>query len=239
MKKTILILIASWSWIVLFSCKGSNWEGNKLCSDYSDRPVSSLEEALIDSMIVGYRRNQLMHINEGMRTEKRPEFNDANSIWFDLETLKVFIYHIEKTKIQNPVKLQGKELGIHIYYSKYPKRNTWKNEFKEDLDGFFSNIETDQYEDLHTLVIIPAIKESNYYTDLKIPIESPRTNKFELLDENIGGQIPQIPLPQYGKRRYLALTVIRNTKNDRDKALNHGSLIPPGDENQENFGSNR
>ncbi len=96
----------------------SNYHSNtRLCSDYSSENINKLKVNLIHNMTKGYKDNQLASI-------KRSQKDDAHSIWFDLETLKKFIYHIEyKSSLMN----RGiKELGLRFYYSRYPAQEPLK-----------------------------------------------------------------------------------------------------------------
>ena len=69
---------------------------NKICLDYSNSQINELRVDLIHTMTNKYRSNQLDFVN---RNSDFLGYNkkDAHSIWFDLITLKKFMYHIEKT----------------------------------------------------------------------------------------------------------------------------------------------
>lgn len=187
----------------LYSC--SNPENNLICKDYSDFPVSSLSEDLIREMVVGYRSNQLRHINSAMSGYgmNEEEFTDSQIITFDLESIKKFIYHIE-TNQQIMSLDENKTLQLAFLYSKYPSFKKRKISFDEEL----RNLPPD-YSDRHTLIIMPGYVEDGKNYIMKIP---DTTN-------NMSHGSP----PTNEVRYIIALTI----EGKNTSALNHGSLIPP------------
>ena len=115
---------------------------------------------LIHTMTNKYRSNQLDFVN---RNSDFLGYNkkDAHSIWFDLITLKKFMYHIEKTSRDLGAginrTISDKDLGIRIYYAAYPKKEeNWKVQFP-DLIDLYSDPNKQLYEHLHTLVMVPTL----------------------------------------------------------------------------------
>lgn len=196
--------------------------GNSICMNYADEKTSELSRALVHEMVHGYRKNQLAKINAGS------ELNDAHSIWFDLETLKKFIYHLEISAQNNDV--SSKELGLRIYYSRYPLANTWSSTYP-DLVGHVDPA----YQEHHTLVMIPTIKKNGKKGMINMDFNPKVKETYENGLDKIEGDIdPKIRIP--------ALSGIDKTVNDGSSNLktatkarsivaqNHGSLFPPKSE---------
>ena len=126
---------------------------DKICMNYKDT-INKLDVKLVHEMTRGYKQHQLNAINGQLG------INDARVITFELETLKRFLFHIEKTTKQNNSNVKNEDLAVNIYYARYPKQETWKKGglYNRDLGVFLNNAITKQYEDKHTLVFIPAIR---------------------------------------------------------------------------------
>ncbi|TSE07989.1 hypothetical protein [Aquimarina algiphila] len=186
---------------------------NSICEDYSDKIVSKLRLDLIHTMVKGYRNNQLQSI-------LRDIGDDAHSIWFDLETLKKFIYHIEH-HTEKSKKLLSKEdqmrigkLGVRIYYSCYPSEIS--NGLYPDLNVLPTN-----YNKRHTLIMLPTMLRDNIHMDFNPIDEKSFTLSKEKLKtyfaSNSGSSIP-------------ALGIFESSSNNRSTiSQNHGGLIPPAD----------
>ncbi|WP_407403657.1 hypothetical protein [Chryseobacterium sp.] len=104
-----------------------------------DENPSTLPVEHIRNLVANYRSKQQAYINQNMG------FEDANSIHFDLRTLKKFISDMELlAKLEDP-NITDVDLGIRFYYAAYP-------EFPE------SSLPED-YALRHTLVLIPTINK--------------------------------------------------------------------------------
>lgn len=210
---------------------------DKICMDYLDRP-SELSVDLIHTMVNKYKGEQLKCINSNSRIK-----DDAHSIWFDLETLKKFIYHVEKTTIAKAtsdpdlksLNITKEKLGIRIYYAAYPHFDSWKNH--SDLDDFSKIDGREKYEHLHTVIMIPTLE-----------ISKGKMADFNPLDDKtyVGGLFdrlgytfnPATPVPA---NRTMGLSGLAqrssSNQNISTGAQNHGTLIPPATNgNQEGFG---
>ncbi|AXO80385.1 hypothetical protein DZC78_08315 [Olleya aquimaris] len=180
---------------------------SKICMDYSDENMNTLEMDLIRDMVDGYKNNQLVHINAAEK------FSDAHSIWFDLETLKKFIYHIEYQTINTDNKIDPQNLGLRIYYSRYP----------DELPGAYNNLKDvpTNFAKHHTLVAIPTYRRKE--TSANIDFNPLDINTFgEGIPSNYTGPIPSLPLT-------------KSSQNQLTGAQNHGNLIPPADGSGEGF----
>ncbi|WP_108809385.1 hypothetical protein [Aquimarina spinulae] len=216
---TLLVFVGIVAFIIFSGCKKQKVDpafDKTICMNYKE-PVSKLSVKLVKEMITGYRDNQLKEINEEMH------INDAHSIWFDLDTIKKFIYHIETTAKNNPNYVSNESgLGIRIYYANYPKRETWENEYQNDLSGFNNNEETMQYEHLHTLVMIPTIRRKvgaiEYNIDFDINDSRTYTTNLKYINGYFSNPDEEtIP----------ALTYSKSNRSGTIPNRNHGSLIPP------------
>ena len=224
----IAVVIAFGAYIYKFPPKKSTLtpipNPNKICMDYSANPMSELAVDLIHTMVDKYKGEQLKCINSHNSSQIK---NDAQSIWFDLETLKKFVYHIEKVSI-NKAKEKGlpeissKRLGIRIYYAAYPNKENW-NQF-EDLvlfRGQDPDSKVKDYGDLHTLVMIPTLEIRGNMADFN-PLDH-ETYTHGIYDWNGYAY-------NYGTTRMAALS-LKTEKNDDGStgSQNHGGLIPPAD----------
>lgn len=178
-----------------------------VCMDYSNEPMSELGVPLIHEMVNGYKSNQLKHINN------TTNMDDAHSIWFDLETVKAFVYHTEVNAVKN--KVSKEDLGLRIYYSRYPEEKMWGNykDLTEGVDG--------DYQKRHTLVIVPTINRGKGDLDFN-PLD---TDTYAAGLKNIEDYANVNPNSTV---RTLAFGV-NNSRNSSNSsgAQNHGGLFPP------------
>lgn len=187
----------------------SSTKKNTICMNYASTTFSKLKVNLIHGMTNGYKQHQLSHIKTVMK-------DDAHSISFELETLKRFIYHIEINAKKNGVSKD--DLGLRMYYSRYPEIETWSNQH-DDLNGFLNDPITEKFEQRHTLVMIPTLKKNGVHIDFN-PLHQETYNEkmsrfAEYQSTNTTNSIP-------------ALTVTKRSGIDNNTtSQNHGSLIPP------------
>lgn len=195
---------------------------NKICMDYSNQQMSELSVDLIHTMVDKYKGEQLKCINNNNSCNIK---EDAHSISFDLETLKKFIYHIEKNAKDigalNSETITSKELGVRIYYAAYPEIETWKNH--DDLASFLaSNSIRSQYGHLHTLVMIPTRTKDNKTFDFN-PLDY--ATYANGLYDRAGYHY------NYTNTRTAALSLKSDDDGNGTGSQNHGSLIPPATSN--------
>lgn len=222
MISTILLVAVSISFIAYaYFYPPKNFLSTKnrdtICMNYANETISKLKVNLIHHMTNGYKQNQLKHIKAVMK-------DDAHSICFDLETLKKFIYHVEINAKKNEV--SGKDLGLRMYYSRYPKIESWHNQFT-DLSDFTNNSTTRKYEDRHTLIMIPTINKKGVQYDFNPTDIRTYGEKMELFAEyQSGNTATSIP----------ALTITKSSgSSSNTSGQNHGSLIPPINTTGESF----
>ncbi|WP_346984046.1 hypothetical protein [Chryseobacterium sp. POE27] len=157
------------------------------------QPLSMMTTDLIQTLVNNYRTNQLLSVKETMGIE------DADSIQFDLATLKRFISEIETETIANNPDVTTEDLGIRFYYAAYPNAENW-----DIMAGTPIGIECAQ---MHTLVMIPTIKRMEENGEVG-------NYDFNPLDMNRNG----VNARTFGKDSDTDLEFI---------CQNHGTLSPP------------
>ncbi len=198
---------------------------NEICMDFSSEQESKLTHGLVGDMVNLYRIKQWNSI-KGSTTS--PMVTDANTIWFELDSIKKFIYTIERTVKNNPG-TENSKLGLRIYYAAYPEMSQWGLREYKDLSVFRGNPITEQYEKMHTLVMLPtiqtaggAIKDINLFDVSTFTTGIP---KYEYING-----ISTMP-PAFRTARVSALLPIPSAISDPSapvSAKNHGTLYPPG-----------
>jgi hypothetical protein len=203
-----------------------NLSNSSICMDYSNYSPSELSARLVKSMISTYQNNQLVSIKSS--TVPNPMVDDAHSIWFDIDTLKKFIYHIEKSVKQNDPNVSHR-LGIRIYYAAYPHSGLWGTTGYEALSSFSTDSEKSQYSKMHTLVMIPTILNGTNFCDFN-PKDFSSYVGFRTLWDTLQG------IPPLG---YVSPVLTGRTSSssasDDIGARNHGQLIPPASTTGEGF----
>lgn len=222
MKTNILkiLMLAGIATFILYSCGLTNGSittlDNTICSNYSAATISELEVRLVHKMTDDY----------GSIT------GDSQSIWFDLETLKAFVYHIEnEARLKKNIK--SDQLGVRFYYSRYPVSNNW-NAYPDLQSWANNNSNSTTYATHHTLIGVPTIqrgkdKQGNllHYdfnpTDVK-------TYENSLGDTSVFGDL----YLQDSSTPFSALFA-RQSSSSNTGAQNHGQLIPPADPTPSHF----
>ncbi len=218
----ILTVLGVITTLIIYSCNITQGTistiNNTICSNYPD--MNTMEVQLIHKMTDKYKTNQLAAINNSSRTIFSPNYSDARAIWFDLETLKAFIHQIEIKAKNNVDPVPSTDLGIRIYYGSYPEESTWGSTYK-DLPGTGNNVLTPDYQERHTLVLVPTIRKDTLDVDFN-PLD-PKTYKTPFLEteEYING----IMLRTGNPTSILALPAIPSSGDTG--AQNHGGLYPP------------
>lgn len=192
-----------------------------ICSDYESEPPAVLTMQMIKKMIEQYKNVQLNNIQTAA-TNAVP--TDARAIWFDLETLKKFLYHVEHNVNKNYTESQGKKIGIRIYYAAYPNNEEMKRMASSQSDPDFTF--NPAYQNLHTLVMIPTITGTNGENYDFNPLDKETyigfANMNKLKRETL-----------FNNSSYSSLIfgpeaeIIRNS-DGTTSARNHGHLYPPG-----------
>jgi hypothetical protein len=125
-----------------------------ICKDYSTEPLDGINFDAAQSLFgkYDYQYSKIDMLPDGAG-------KDAQSVWFDLTTLKKFLYKIEDTLLKQKAAITAKDLGIRIYYGSYPNAT----ELKKENSSFFG-LPLD-YAHHHTVFMIPTFNDA---TDNKI-----------------------------------------------------------------------
>lgn len=187
-----------------------------VCMDYSGDQMSTLDADLIHFMTKSYRDNQLTYIQTKQGTIAP---TDAYSIWFDLPTLKKFLYHIEKISQKFDSSITDTQLGVRFYYATYPKTEEYEKYNFTDLIGRKGNSLFPSYNGLHTLVMVPTLEKNNLKFDFNPLDESTFVKGFSEDTKYAYNSKYNIPNNQ---------TAALSGSTQRDMgSKNHGILYPP------------
>lgn len=189
----------------------SNQGTDTICMNYSGRP-SELKVGLIKAMVAKYESAQYKSIN-GFTPFNDENADDAKTIWFDLETLKKFVYHIE-SNVNKRCPKDPKQLGIRVYYTAYPEKDGEFERLSEMNEG--AEVLDPKYLSKHTLIMIPTIR-----------LENGVNADFNPVDGNSYIGFANMTTPPKNSEPILGLSVLPNNSSNI-VAQNHGTLYPPG-----------
>jgi hypothetical protein len=185
-------------------------------TDYSNADFEGIINYETATLLANNYKNDLWKANI-WKQDKSPvaEFvdnPDARSVWFSLERLKNFIWHVEK---QNCDSLGYNEtLGMRIYFAKYPELNLTGG-------GWLGLDEVPkEYSNHHTLFMVPTYQNE-------------KGNNVDFYPGICRASLDKAPLMQlkdsvenYGVQHAITQWIfLMGTGPD---SQNHGSLIPPG-----------
>ncbi|MBC7640935.1 MAG: hypothetical protein H7174_01135 [Flavobacterium sp.] len=195
-----------------------------ICMDYDTVTPPTLTSKMAQAMVAKYGSTQLNNIQTAP-SNAVPK--DAKSIWFDLETLKQFLYRVEISAKKNDS--LKRNLGVRIYYAAYPKNDEMKRLAQDQTDPNFTM--NSDYENLHTLVMIPTIsdREGNNY-DFN-PLDAATYDGFTRMDKEksspmTNGNYSILSLGTSGPQTAAGNSII---------ARNRGELSPPAYSNGISF----
>ena len=80
--------------------------------DYHTEAPATLTTEMVATMVTQYSGAQL---NSIQTATLNPVPEDARSIWFDLETLKAFMYQVEYNAKKKKATIKNEELGSHNF----------------------------------------------------------------------------------------------------------------------------
>lgn len=196
-----------------------------ICMDYGTISPPTLTTEMVKSMVTEYSDTQLHNIQTAP-TNAVPV--DARSIWFDLETLKEFLYHIEHNVTKNATQARNKELGVRIYYAAYPKNDKMRDLAATQTDPNFSM--NPDYEKLHTLVMIPTIEGDHGENYDFNPLDTNSYIGFVNMrkDGAFSSNSSSYSTLSLGTSANPVNTAQGISTNNAVNARNHGELTPPG-----------
>ncbi len=192
-----------------------------ICSAYTQEEMSLLNVDLIHTMIDTYKNQQWSYSNAN-NPMGDPGWVDAQSVWFDLETLKKFLFALEKQVELTDNSVAPSKLGVRIYYATYPGRK--EIEAYPELNKFLIDNNNLDYVNRHTVVMIPTIQdESGNNFDFN-PMDS-TTYNFNMWEKENYRKGDSNTIPNSTPQTILA---VGGTYDNRKVASrNHGTLTPP------------
>ncbi len=190
------------------------------CKDYSGDPMSGLINfTAAKQMADAYAADSgKFYIGNGAVNTSD---HDARSIWFDLETIKKFIWNMEDTICKNGCK--DLNLGLRFYYAKYPDSNTIKT--SSALAGV-----KPEFQFHHTLFVVPTYDAGTGATARHIDFDpwNPGPDKCKPLSLSDAAKQIQLDQRQQQKDQRVLMLIMGGTSGDSDEQ-NHGDLAPPPD----------
>jgi hypothetical protein len=155
---------------------------------------------------------------------------DARSVWFDLETLKAFIWRIEDTLCKAGC-IDSLKPGIRIYYGKYP--DSTRMSTMSDLADV-----KPEYQFHHTVFMVPTYKVGRGAEAKHIdfdpwnmgPDKCKPVSLYEMYKDYIESYRNQKGEPKRGDQKRMLLFAGVGAKTDASgEEQNHGGLAPPPD----------
>ena len=232
MKKLLIVTNLAWAATFFMSFKSEPVQQrkpcNQFCYDYSSTVFSGLSLKEAKELTGLYSANHYPSYTQGMQSGLPRKQIDSKSVWFSLETLKKFIYQIERFSCQNCGQ-KAPALGVRIYYGEY-SGTTGTN---AALPGF-RNLPRD-YAGLHTLMMVPTIRERNKNVDFD-PLATYNQGKcdrlslsdyLKRLDKSYSDK--SINLLQYNTALLMSTVIL----SPEVSAQNHGGLCPPVCQNED------
>lgn len=184
--------------------------GCDVCKDSTSYPAFNyLEVKTIKDMAKLYQGP--LNLRRLVTQSNGNNVDDANSIWFPLDALKQFIWEIQKDTCGKACDGLPLELGVRIYYARYPKVDSVDVSGKEVYPDL-NNIVSSEYENMHTAFLIPTYDSSGYQKDFDPRYFDPK-NRCSFTTIN--------PDAWPAAKRILVLAPSNYT------AKNHGGLCPP------------
>ncbi len=115
MKKIFITALLLMVCGLLISCKSDRKETHPWEEEFrGKKPTGLMNAEFALGMTKAYQADKGKSIIESTTTE------DALSVWFSLQTLKHYIWKIEDALKKQGCNLEEMDLGLHIYYAKYP-----------------------------------------------------------------------------------------------------------------------
>ena len=193
-----------------------------ICMDYQGDAPATLTTDLIKSMVNKYQDNQLNYIQSAPSTEVP---SDARAIWFDIETLKSFLYHVEHNAANNPEQSRDRKLGIRIYYAAYPNNKEMEKFAQSQTDPTFGF--NPAFEHHHTLVMIPTISNKEGQNLDFNPLDEKTYDGFVNMKEKGSYLQNNYETLSIGISADPAVQGAAASATGANMARNHGQLFPP------------
>ena len=148
-----------------------NYDPNVVILKY-DESFNGISEETARTMAQGYRSAQLRVINDGLKID------DSRYIWYDLESLKHFIWQIEHSANVVYGKEKHPKLGIKVFYGTFPA--DMEGDKYLDLKGVPT-----EYQRKHNLFFVPTFAEGDDKNNYEFnPIQNIRESGADSLMHN-------------------------------------------------------
>ena len=216
--------------MLLVGCSNDDESGESVLADANRIPdaqncyapaaqgadFEGLNAMLVYYLAKNYKNQQLAAINSGLFAgagANPPTAGDARSVWFDLETIKRFIYEIESQtcgKCDN----SSKVLGIRIYYGAYPDSSAWRD---TAWRGALESVPM-AYAGKHTVMMVPTYHDDETNAEMDFdPNHVTQGCDFTNIETFYSNMKTNPPSS-------ITLTVLAGMNGT---AQNHGELVPP------------
>ena len=194
------------------------------CTDYSTvPPLQKLDARMLQNMANNYFevvRNGVTLTNGNTLAE------DSRSIWFDLDSVKHFIWQIEndvcnnknKCAEKNAVQIPDMKLGLRIYYARYPDTAFARRMNFSQLYGL-----PETYQFHHTIFMVPTYEQTQFSIG---PVDFDPDNYNT--DSCIYNKIrPSTETTGYRIRALAGTSAAMPPGASANTAMNHGGICPP------------
>jgi len=170
--------------------------------DYTDEPAfTGISKAAAKDLADRYKKEC-----QPLLTSRMPDSahnKDARSIVFPIEQLKKMIWEIESnTRNLN----SNHELGIRMYYGKYPDITAIQKDAKHPLHHDYENLPA-EFSHHHTLFLVPVFKDDQGVDHDFDPWQAAVTGTLQALDVSSDNNAPHA--------------------SSMTAQMNHGNICPP------------
>lgn len=143
---------------------------------------------------------------------EKEKIQDARSVWFSLEEIEQFAWIIRYYSEAAKLNISSKDLGINIYYAKYPNANIMKS------NTVFSDVSS-EYALRHTVFMVPTYKMDGKNVDF-----DPRANYDGAIKKGWKNVMPLFRKDDKDTTKTVPFSLV---PLDQSTILNHGGLCPP------------
>lgn len=219
MKKLLIFSNILFIGIIVFqSCNKNNSSAADcgICKDYTGYPAQELEVNMLKAMSKNFDTTSSTFsrmLNYRVVRNNMGLGQDTRSIWFNLDSLKNFIWQVESNacKAGCSKSTQNLNLGLRLYYGRYPFRNYIQSHGLTRLMGL-----NPSYENMHTIFMVPTYYDGTDNKDFDPRYFSSKNG--QCVFDGVGDHLKQMVM--------MPLAAALAT-NHTSTAMNHGGLCPP------------
>lgn len=234
MKK--LLLLGNLGWLLVLTLAITKCNSDKpgatptltSCNDVTG--VTGMTPDFFLQGLARYRELQLSADNAKIRPLTTPDFEDARSCWYSIDTLKKFMCLIEKYAALDPkYDPANSDLGIRFYYATYPttEQQPFLLKLGANVPPSVKQINVGFH---HTLFMVPTHhdKESDINLDVFQPIQV-RGSEIIMPDKKVNAATLYTPdWESYMKSGAATkLLILGKTSESTPSSKNQGSVCPP------------